>query len=581
MVFISHPGNIKHLRAHRSMPWIYIGGTQGAKVAKQVLDESKRIFIAQDIERVCDQVRDNFVDYIGQVSLKQPDKVLWYSSPVASKSVSQTTIFQQYVYQKMIEEFIQKNESGKVLLIVTDSDEFISCSSRIWGNQIKVFGSNWKFYVPLYLTVKARIRLAKYFILWGLIRFLKNKHLGDCDIVLHSWIDERMFKKASVFSDPYFGDLEGVFLENNYRVARMAPLRLRAKDVFYLRRYFPHVIFPAAYLRFSDFIKVFFRKFSVVIPDNNLAKIKDRKILDYLLRYEITKENYLRNFQIYMLWFCAYKNIGRTLKKGITFFYHFENQPWEKMLNLALSDFNRIGYQHVTIPRNWLDYRVSSFESQPLPKFILTSGKEWLLYLNNSYNSAILKNAGTLRFSYLFTKKKLVNLQGQESIVVALPVFPEAAISLQEQILRALKSGLFGTSRLIIKPHPYLSKKAQLKNQLLAYRSCEFSNENMRILLKNCKLMITTDSSVIFESVFSGSKTLYFIPEQFSMGVEFFLRNYLFICYEQNFLLKLKEALNSTRYPDAVLERFFSLPSYNAFLECLIRKDSATSAKQE
>ncbi|MDD5691366.1 MAG: hypothetical protein PHC37_06725 [Candidatus Omnitrophica bacterium] len=551
------------------MPWIYIGGTQGAKVAKQVLDESKRIFIAQDIERVCDQVRDNFVDYIGQVSLKQPDKVLWYSSPVASKSVSQTTIFQQYVYQKMIGDFIKKNESGGDLLVVTDSDEFISCSSRIWGNQIKVFGSNWKFYGPLYLTVKARIRLAKYFILWGLIRFLKNKHLGDCDIVLHSWIDERMFKKASVFSDPYFGNLEEVFLENNHRVARMAPLRLRAKDVFYLRRYSPHVIFPAAYLRFSDFIKVFFRKFSVVIPDNNLTKIKDRKILDYLLKHEITKENYLRNFQIYMLWFCAYKNIGKTLKKGITFFYPFENQPWEKMLNLALSDFNRIGYQHVTIPRNWLDYRVSSFESQPLPKFILTSGKEWLLYLNNYYNSAILKNAGTLRFSYLFTKKKLVNLQGKESIVVALPVYSEAAICLQEQILRALKNGCFDSSRLIIKPHPHLPKESQLKNQLLAYNNCEFSNNNISSLIEKCKLLITTDSSVIFESVFSGLKTLYFIPEQFSMGLEFSLKDHIFIAYEYDFLIKIKDALDSMRYPDAVLEKFFSAPSYNTFLECL------------
>lgn len=569
MVFICRPRDIKHLKACRNLPWIYIGGAWGAKVAKHELDESKRIFIAQDIERVCDQVRDNFVEYIGQLSLIQSDKVLWYSSPIASKSVSQTTIFQQYVYHKILEDFIQKNEFGKDLLIVTDSHELISCSSCIWANQIKVLGSNWNFYDFIYLTIKARIRFGKYFILWGLLRFLKNKHLEDCDVVLHSWIDERTFKKAPGFSDPYFGNLDSFFLKNNYRVTRMAPLRLSGKDVFYLRRYFSNIIFPAVYLRFSDFTNVFFRKFSVVFPENNLTNIKDRKMLDFLLKHEIAKENHLRNFQVYMLWFCAYKNISKTLKNGVAIFYPFENQPWEKMLNLAFSDFNRIGYQHVTIPRNWLDYQVSSFERQPLPKLILTSGKEWFLYLNNFYNSTMLKNAGTLRFSYLFTKKKSMNLQGQESIVVALPVFSEAALSLQEQILLALKSGCFGSSQLIIKPHPYLPKEAQLRNQFLAYQNCEFSNENMNVLLEKCKLMITTDSSVIFESVFLGIKTLYFVPEQFSIGLEYFLKDYLFLAYEQNFFPKLKEALVSSRYPNAILERFFSPPAYNVFLECL------------
>ena len=143
------------------------------------------------------------------------------------------------------------------------------------------------------------------------------------------------------------------------------------------------------------------------------------------------------------------------------------------------------------------------------------------------------------------------------------------AVSLQEQVLLGLREGYFGSGKVIIKPHPYLPKNGQLKNQFLSYGNCEFSDKSMSALLEDCGLLITTESSVIFESVFLGIKTLYFVPEQFSIGLESFLKEYLFVAYEQDFLSKLSDALSSSSRPSAELERFFSEPSYDTFLECL------------
>ena len=285
------------------------------------------------------------------------------------------------------------------------------------------------------------------------------------------------------------------------------------------------------------------------------------------------KENrskaYLRN----LLLFYSYKNLASRLSKNVPIIYPFENQPWEKVLNLAFVKFNRIAYQHSVVPSNWLDYRVSKYEyGAPVPKTILTTGKKWSLFLKEYYDNSIIEEAGAIRFAYLFNmarKQSKTSVNRSKSIVVALPISPGLSLLLQKQLLNSLEKVSLMDYTINIKPHPYLPKFARLEDAFAQFKNCQFTRKRINELFKDCALMITSGSTVTFESVLSGIKTLYFVPEEVSSGLEGFIREHLFLAYEEDFFEKLKEALQSTRYPKVEIEDYFSPPNYNVFLKYL------------
>ena len=88
-------------------------------------------------------------------------------------------------------------------------------------------------------------------------------------------------------------------------------------------------------------------------------------------------------------------------------------------------------------------------------------------------------------------------------------------------------------------------------------------------LLKDCEVLITSGSSAIFEAIFAGIKTLYVIPEGFSLGSERFIKNHVLVAYEKDFYARLQEIVSSPKFPDVDINEYFSPPNYNQFEECL------------
>jgi hypothetical protein len=209
----------------------------------------------------------------------------------------------------------------------------------------------------------------------------------------------------------------------------------------------------------------------------------------------------------------------------------------------------------------------------PLPNVIFTSGKQWKVFLKKQYSdfNIIIKDAGAFRYSYLFERvnpkivssnKKLYN------VVIALPITPSIALSLQRQLLEFLKKDKLEDYIIRIKPHPYLLKYAYLKKKFSQHRNCKFTEESISTLLANCSLFVTSNSvSVTLESLCLGVKTLYLIPEEVSFGINSFIKDNAFIAYEDNFSQKFEEALVSSKYPNINIEDCFSRPDYNVFLK--------------
>ncbi|MDD5045089.1 MAG: hypothetical protein PHG51_06070, partial [Candidatus Omnitrophica bacterium] len=264
-----------------------------------------------------------------------------------------------------------------------------------------------------------------------------------------------------------------------------------------------------------------------------------------------------------------YRNLAEKLPSGASMIYTFENQPWEKMLNLALGkNFKKIAYQHTIIQANYLDYRVSVFEKgSPAPDVILASGNKWLDFLKEYYPHCQMENAGAVRLGHIFSSSRNRRLGKDKIIVVALSMVSEVSISLQRQVLGCLAAGEFNGYKFLIKPHPYLLKSDLLTEEFLRYDNCIVTEKGMEQLLEDCCLLVTSGSTVAFEALAFGVKTLYFIPEAVSVGNEYFIRDYLELAFADDFNEKLLTALKSTECPKFNVKEFFSPPDYSVFLK--------------
>jgi len=394
MLSVVSSDHIRRLKKLKGLQWVYIGTHRGRERAEKVLDKTRRRFIGKDIEEIADLTRDNFIDYIGKLSLQQEDKVLWYSSAMASKSVLQTSIFHQYIYQKLLERLSKKTDED--ILVVTDDNELLENTKRIGPEGARLLSSP-----SLFKRQKDRLKgcqdVLMHILQWFICRPFKNSGLERFDIFIHTWMDERSFSDLPRFTDSYFGRLHDFLTEKGYRIARLSYLRLGLRCVFKLRRHFDDIVYPLSYLPLKDLAKSIFRRFNVTIDEKGLEKISDTGILKALVRNEVKKANISRNYSHFLMIFYSYQGLRPKVNPRASFIYPFENQPWEKMLNLAFAQFKRIAYQHSIIYYNRLDYRMSEYEKEaPLPEVILATGKKWGSFLKRYYHDSTVEEAGVI-----------------------------------------------------------------------------------------------------------------------------------------------------------------------------------------
>jgi hypothetical protein len=166
-------------------------------------------------------------------------------------------------------------------------------------------------------------------------------------------------------------------------------------------------------------------------------------------------------------------------------------------------------------------------------------------------------------------KKRVISSEKHRDVVVALPLDSQMALFLQSRLLSMAGEGGLDGLKLKIKPHPYLPVDALLTVAFAAYPDCSFVDDAVPDLLASCGLLITTASTVAFESVALGIKTLVYIPESVSWGIEYYIKENIFIAYEDDFSAKFHEAVASSNYPDWDVEAYFSRPDLSIFLKYL------------
>ncbi len=569
MLYLINSNDAALLTKFSNLKWIYIGRHGGKKEAEKILSNEKRIFIARDIKIITESVRDNFLDYIGILSALQDNKVLWYAGSMASKSINETSLFNQYVYQKLLKKL---SVSHKDLLVVTDDEEILTNTKNQRSGKIAVLSHSGFYKSRLHRRIRGYREVLVDIIFWFIYHFFKQKNIKGIDVFIHSWIDSRTFKSLPDFTDSYLADLGNFLVKNGHTVARLTGARLRLKEIFRLRKNFDNIVFPLSYLTFKDMIKSVFTRFAVSMNNKTSSSVQDYDILKLLTANEVLKENALKIYIGHLFLYHSYRNLALRVKGDTCFIYPFENQPWEKMLNLGFEKFSRIAYQHSTITRNSLNYCTSRFEDKEIvPQSILCAGKKWASFLGKYYPSSVIEVAGALRYSHLFACADK-NIALCNSIIIALSIDEGVSIWLQRLLLNFLKRDALPDYIIKIKPHPLLPEKAYLRDEFADYKNCDYIKEEIGSLLKDACLVITSGSTVAFESVISGVKTLYVIPEEIALSHEDFLEEDIFVSYEENFSDRIKEALKSDRYPKVNVEDFFSKADYNIFSNHILQE---------
>ncbi len=567
MVVVSHSFQTAKISQYSHLPWIYIG-PRDASFLYRVLPEGNRRFIARIVEEVSSECRDNFVEYIGFLSTLQKNRLLWYSSRMASKSVNQTSMFHQYIFIKVVEKL--GREAGDILL-VTDDREFLLNLGRLDLEGVESRKVEESFCEILKVRIGGLIRIVRCAWIWFVSRFFPRSDISRFRVVIHSWIDRRTFSRPPCFYDPYLRDLAGYLKNNGMSAVRMTFINVPFRYFFSLTR-FREIICLPAYVSLKELYAVLTTPFSLNLKGDFPLSLRDRDILRLLTEKEEKKEIRTSGYKIFLMAYYAYCRLNRLLANEATVVYPFENQPWEKMLCLGFAGRGKIAYQHSTIPENFLDYRMSRSEPRDIySKVILTSGKVWSCFLKEYYPDSDIREAGALRFEYLFGKNRDRFPNRKNEVVVALPIDASLSDALLSQIRRCLERGLFSGWSVKIKPHPRSPLSFRMRRIFASFPGCKVVDDNVSSLISKSRVLITSGSTIAYEGIFSGVSTVYFNHEGLSAGSEFFIRDHLVIVYEDDFAQKLEKVLARPFLPAADISRYFSLPDYTVFIDEIMK----------
>jgi hypothetical protein len=185
--------------------------------------------------------------------------------------------------------------------------------------------------------------------------------------------------------------------------------------------------------------------------------------LYWLLRGEQLKEKAIPAMKGYYLNYFVYRHFFQCIKITTPklFIYPFENQPWEKIMLLALKttgfSIKTVAYQHSSIPDLLLTYDLGKdeIETSPLPSTILASSFHNMRRLADAGFPSVYMG-GSLRYQ----KRDYVVHQGSPAILLLSPIDIDHTLALISYGIKKLSKQ---SILVLIKLHPDISKKKVLR----------------------------------------------------------------------------------------------------------------------
>jgi len=419
-----------------------------------------RVWMGEELNRTAHVLKQPFLDWLSTLGRAQRHPARWWSSRMASKSPVQTDLFLLMCYTEIVASWVEQNEGQRAHRIVVVEDPWLLWwfARHYRGHQrVAAAQGAGRGLLKHILRWSARVPWATgRFMLWGFATcIIYRLGLRHEDVwrsgppargaLLYTWIVRGNLEGSGAFRDAYTGGLADLLTHAGYDVSRLTPLKIGARRG--LRRQFALLakswIVCPRYLRLSDIIRAAVTRFSVG-QLRSLSRWRGRSYALLVWR-EIAQEWGDLEFPSTQLWYRTVRRIARRHRHAVHLVvYPFENQPWEKLLCLAVRQeiptAHLVGYQHAALSPLWLNYFFGQAEvgHAPVPDVVVTSGPMGRrLLIEGGFPAERVWQGGTFRFESLVRNAPVSHRardarDGQRRVVVAFPIsWPHAAELLQ------------------------------------------------------------------------------------------------------------------------------------------------------
>jgi hypothetical protein len=522
---------LKTSRNNAELGWIYLGKDVPFSLSLNKLfgEQNKRLKIADLLQDTAQETRQEYIDYIGTLSLINKTKYWWLTS-ISEKNPFISNIFLYFCYIRVILKII--GELDKDLVIICDSTALMEAiAQNLQGHENVSVHLDKPMSTQVLLSIKNHITgyiktihfLVRWTIRWlfakifGLIREkYRHEHQQQGEkIIIHSWADYRSFRVPGKYEDVFLGCL-GSDLEKIH------------PGVCYLIDILPTCFFPMAFFKLIGLKKQILLMEEVINPRDIILSVysvsthfPDLQEIPRFMNLDVTPivleelEKDLwnpRTFQTYLFYIVG-RNIAR--KSNVqSFIYSFENLMWEKMFCLAFREFSQktaiIGYAHSTIGKMETFYSISANERNfmPLPDTIVVNGlRAHEALINSGFDSKHIVIGGAYRYHSLELSQPPKRKTTIKTILVVSPDDFNASLELVIKAIRAF--GNRNEITCIIKFHPTLPRRKITSYLWNIPDNFAISEKSIDQLLPCADLVIYTGSTVAVEAVARGIPVLH------------------------------------------------------------------------
>jgi len=501
--------------------WIYFGTNIDVENELiKVLGNSQKYAFAGEFNYVANNCREKFIDAIGDIAnANNPFK--WYATIASYKSPLASDLFQNYCFERLVYRW-KKWKNGPNLIFIEDKFLYFDLMEN-HGRKSSIFVLK-KQLLKKWFSLKNLLEVA----IWVSIKLVRQKKYSEKNRIkvghllkksysfgILTWVDHHSFS-SDVFVGRYLKNLYPFIEKNNKSkiIFTHSEMDKHAIDIAIHNDIIPLCVLESRY----DYLVSLYHKFTQRI------KVGKRNYLCKYLRNSFFKslhQNYISTLQFY-LFFSVFKKLLFTLRIDTKkIIYPFENQPYEKMMILANQklkmNYMFVGYQHASIPANYVNYFNSKIEKKiiPSPDVIVSNGKLNKSILNTANFSSEIVNGGSLRgYTDKLNLTKCIEgeIKPEDNVLVLLNYDDNQAL----QTLRALQKCNSAIS-FLIKAHPNQNVemfKSQFKEIPMNFL---FVKESIDQLLKRVRLVIHNGTTAAFECVDSNLPILNFITNSLSL----------------------------------------------------------------
>lgn len=549
--------------------WLYFGKDylKFKNVELFLKDKFELIEISERLDKISDEIRDDYNNYIDDINRKNKDKFEWWFTPLSSRNIYISDVFQNICYLELVKDVCKE---------YCDNDLLIFVESYSTGMNIKKWAENeediliklisrpyrGEFYCLFQAFFEIGKTIFKAFINYAFAKISKicSKNKGNkLDSFLEGktalidlFVYESNFGEGGSFSDRYFPGLETYLKKNNYNIIyhpSLAETKLN-KSALYKKmrgneRFF---IIGEDYLHISDYIKSLKLAVKAVTFSGNIPHFNgfDISFADKCENKWKCFDGIFKSILTYYKFLRLKSFIGNDTERIIS--WH-ENQLMDKALSMAVHEYFRnteiIGVHHFIHYSNYLSlYPLDSeAESSMIPDVILTTGPFESDKLRKYLSLVPVTESAALRYLHLFNND-FNRIELSRDILVLLPYDRKDALEILMRIGEIVEE-LDLSSKVIVKCHPDYGK--EILDPVFAdkryFGKIKFTDNKIEELIQSVAIVVSNASGSLVEAAVSGIPMI-LLAKFNALNLNPFNTNKypnITVCYDQN---SLKDSIN-------------------------------------